>query len=292
MAEIEQRFEAIGTAWHIEIFERLAQDVESLLFARIHERIAEFDQHYSRFRSDSLVTTMSNRAGIYLLPQDAKPLFDLYYTVYRLTSGAVTPLIGQVLSDTGYDAQYSFVSKHPQQPPTWDQVLAYNPPLLELKQPALLDLGAAGKGYLIDIVSQIIRDHGVTNFCVDAGGDIRYEHTIDIPLRVGLEHPEDPKQVIGVATINHGSICGSSGNRRTWGKYHHIIDPQSLESPRHIIAVWVIADTTLLADMLTTCLFFTRPEQLSKTFQFEYAIVLADYSITTSPLFPGEFFKK
>ena len=50
---------------------------------------------------------MARAAGQYHLPDDAKPMFDLYYKLYAATDGKCTPLIGQVLVDAGYDANYS-----------------------------------------------------------------------------------------------------------------------------------------------------------------------------------------
>jgi thiamine biosynthesis lipoprotein len=159
-----------------------------------------------------------------------------------------------------------------------------------MKKPALLDVGAAGKGYLIDLVTETIRKHKLDYFCVDAGGDMFYYNTGNEKLRVGLEHPDNPSQVIGVAEIYNQSICASAGNRRKWGEFHHIIDPQSLTSPRAIKATWVIADTGLLADGIATCLFFVPAKKLLNTYQFSYAIVNEDNSLEISKDFPAEIF--
>lgn len=284
-------FEAIGTHWQIDISDTLTSEKGAELERCIRERIEEFDKNYSRFRDDSLVAEMARRAGEYRLPDDAEPMFNAYQDLTKLTRGAFTPLIGQVMVDAGYDASYSLVPKELHTPPSWDEVLDYRYPMLTLKRPALLDVGAAGKGYLIDLVGKVIADFGVRSFCVDAGGDILHRNAEGGTLRVGLEHPEDFKQVIGVATIGDQSLCGSAGNRRTWGKYHHIIDPRTLESPRDILAVWTVAPTALIADALATCLFFVEPTLLDD-YVFEYLIVYKDYSIQKSPDFPAELFEK
>lgn len=122
---------------------------------------------------------------------------------------------------------------------------------------------------------------------INAGGDIAYSTTIQNVFSVGLEDPADQTKIIGVAELINKSIAGSSGNRRAWNKYHHIIDPELVESPRHIAAVWVVADTTLLADALTTALFFTTPEILKQYFDFEHVIVYNDRSAQKSDNFPG-----
>ena len=54
----------------------------------------------------------------------------------------------------------------------------------------MIDVGAAGKGCLVDIISAILQQAGVAEFVVDAGGDLR--HCGEHGIRVGLEHPRDP----------------------------------------------------------------------------------------------------
>lgn len=288
-------FDAIGTHWCIDLPATLdAQRVEFVM-NRIRDRIEIFDKTYSRFRPDSTVTAMSKSAGLYELPPDAVPMLALYRKLYNLTDGAVTPLIGRALSDAGYDADYSLQTKPMTSPKAWDDVMrVYGSvvgSVVELVEPALLDFGAAGKGYLIDIVSDCIESEGIASYCVDAGGDMRQRSGAGEALRIGLESPVNALQVIGVASLANMSICGSAGNRRAWGEFTHILDPRLLTSPKHILAVWVVANSTMVADGLTTALMFVDPSVLLAEFDFEYAIVYADFSLARSERFPAEFFQ-
>lgn len=290
MAERFQ-FEAIGTHWTIDILGEVSPDALVKLKLAIAERIAEFDKTYSRFREDSLVSQIAKKEGVYAFPPDAAPLFALYEQVYKSTNGHVTPLIGQVLVDAGYDAKYSLVEGTLKTPPPWEDVMKFDPTnnhLVVMHPGILLDFGAAGKGYLIDIVSELIEAEGFASYLVDAGGDMR--HRGDEPVRVGLEHPDRLDMVIGVLPIQNQSICGSAGNRRTWGRFHHIIDPFKLESPRHIIAVWTLASSTMLADAMTTALMFADPETLRREYPVGFLIMYADYSFKHSFSFEPEMY--
>lgn len=288
---ITSDFEAIGTRWKIDIFQPLSEEKKKEIFNKIQQRIEIFDKSYSRFRPDSLVTEMSLQEGTYRLPQDADALFFLYQKLYKLTNGLLTPLVGQLLVNAGYDANYSLEQqKSLKKPEEWDEVMEYSCPYLTIKKPVLLDFGAAGKGYLIDIVAKIFEEYGIYAYCIDAGGDIFYRNTSDECLRVGLEYPEDTSKAIGVVSIINQSICGSAGNRRAWGKFHHIMNPATLTSVQHILATWVVADTTMLADALTTCLFLVSPKKVVQEFDFEYLILYADRSIEKSDKFPAELF--
>lgn len=283
-------FDAIGTRWSIDIYDGLDPAVAGNLQTSVRRRIEQFDHDYSRFRNDSLVSAMARAAGTYSLPPDARPLFDLYRQFYGLTDGAMTPLIGRLLSDAGYDAQYSLRPGPLTPTPRWEDVIDYSFPRIRLSAPALLDVGAAGKGYLVDLIADLLGRGGVTSYCVDAGGDMAYRHAAGTLLDVGLEHPADPEQVVGVAHLASGSLCGSAGNRRAWGGYHHIISPHTQASPSHILAIWAMADSTMLADALTTALFFVPAPQLAQAHTFEYAIIYQDYSLEHSADFPATFF--
>jgi thiamine biosynthesis lipoprotein len=96
-------FEAIGTHWQIDLNQAIAPNQLTELRRKINERIEEFDQSYSRFRADSWITKISKQTGTYTVPHDGEPLISLYHKLYTLTGGLVTPLIGQMLVDAGYD---------------------------------------------------------------------------------------------------------------------------------------------------------------------------------------------
>jgi FAD:protein FMN transferase len=279
-------FEAIGTHWTIDINQPLAKKNTISLLKKIKNRIDEFDKNYSRFRSDSLVARISQKPGVYALPSDAYRMFSLYKKIYDLTSGLVTPLIGNVLEDAGYDAKYSFFKKDLKKPFKWEDVINYKDSTLTSKKAVTLDFGAAGKGYLVDLIAELLITENIYSFCINAGGDIMSLNSKEI---VGLEHPRNPNQVIGTVALNNKSICGSSGNRRKWGDFHHIISPKTLKPVNEIIAVWVIADTTILADIISTALFFVKPETLNE-FAYEYLIVNSDHTFSKSPNFNGEMY--
>lgn len=281
-------FEAIGTRWTIQA--ACNDSTWTEITQRIQKRIEIFDQTYSRFRDDSWVAQLAKKPGAYQLPKDAYPLLQFYDQLYVATKGKVTPLIGQTISDAGYDAKYSLKSKALRNPPRWEDVIEYDKTKITLHQPALLDFGAAGKGYLVDIIGDLLADSGLTEFLINAGGDILYRSKTDEELRVGLENPQNTSEVIGVASIKNQSLCASAGSRRQWGKYHHLIDPQNLESPTEIIASWVIAPTTMLADGLATALFFVEPDKLTD-FDFSYARLHHDMSLERSKDFSAEIYE-
>ncbi len=264
---MQWEFDAIGTKWRIDS----PQVGTNSLQDAVRARIDAFDQTYSRFRTDSLVWKMSQYPGAYQLPPDGGKLMKFYQRLYQLSGGKVTPLIGKTMEQAGYDKDYNLVPKKLTPVIGWKDALAYTQQCITIKKPGvLLDFGAAGKGYLVDIIATMLRGFGHDEFVINAGGDIWVEKE---PKQVVLEDPNDIERALGYVEVGGRAVCGSSPVRRTWGEYHHIIDPTTLKSESTIKAVWVIADECMIADGLATALSFVEPDILRKQFNFEYAMI-------------------
>lgn len=280
------QFEAIGTAWQIDTASPLSPETRDAITARIES----FDAAWSRFRDDSLVSQIARSAGTWELPDEADSLLRLYAALYEITGGAVTPLIGRALSDLGYDATYSLTeTTDPAPVPSWDAI-AWHRPFLTNLSPVLLDVGAAGKGLLVDLLGDVLTSAGVGAYTVDGSGDML--HQSESALRIALEHPADASRAIGVVELAEGqALCASATNRRAWGDgLHHVLDGRTGRPTDDIIAAWVIADSCMLADGLATALFLAEPAQLMPRFTYEFVRMHADGRVEWSPEFPGEVF--
>jgi thiamine biosynthesis lipoprotein len=282
-------FSAIGTSWQIDFYEEIDEKKLAQIELDVLARAEDFDSTYSRFRSDSLVYKISKAAGKYTLPADSDNLMTFYEKLYDVTKSKVSPLIGQALSDSGYDANYSLEPKSITDTPTWKEVMNYSQSVLTTTRPVLLDFGAAGKGYLVDLLSEVIEAYDIHQYCIDASGDMIYKND-DGPIQVGLESPDDSSLAIGQVELQNQSICGSATNRRKWANYNHVLDPQTKKSVESVRAVWVVADTAMVADGLATALFFSGPAQIAKEFDFSYVRLLSDGQAEVSNNFNGQLF--
>jgi thiamine biosynthesis lipoprotein len=257
-------FEAIGTHWWIQ------PGTVELDVLKIKHTIDKIDKTWSRFRDDSMVARMASTAGTYDLSESDITLLNWYHQLYEATDGLVNPLIGQTLSDAGYDKNYSLKPKSIiQATPNWDDIMSLSKTSLTIKQPWLIDVGAAGKGYVVDKVAELFSG----DFCVDAGGDIRVG---DIKMDIGLEDPRDTTKLIGVATVKNAAICGSAVSRRAWQDWNHVVNPKTSRPVDDIIATWVISDNAMKADGLATALFFVPPDKLRHLADFKYCIMYTD----------------
>ena len=294
-------FEAIGVPWRIglgsaetpagSIGGPLAVDDLTAVLARIEQ----FDRDWSRFRDDSLVARIAREPGSWRLPADAIPLFTLYEQLHALTDARVSPLVGASIERLGYDAGYRLTPAGDALPaPSWaDSIALRQTPeglVLDTVAPVLLDVGAAGKGYLVDLVGDLLAARGVTETLIDASGDVRVRG--ERSIRIALEHPADPSKAVGVAEVTDAALCGSAINRRVWGEgLHHIVDAVTGRPVADgVIATWVVADSALLADALATALFFVEPARLCEAFGFEWVRLSTHTGLEASAGFRGELF--
>ncbi|WP_115788859.1 FAD:protein FMN transferase [Arthrobacter silvisoli] len=279
-------FDGIGTGWEISTPDPLAPAVR----IRVLRAVEDYDLSYSRFRPDSRLVELARAAGTVSLPPHAEQLGAVFGTLYRLSGGSMTPLVGGSLEQLGYGADYALVPRGPARPaPRWEDVLRWDGSTLTCTEPVVLDVGAAGKGQLVDLLAGILRADGIADYLVDGSGDML--HAGPAPLRVGLEHPYDPAQAIGVVELGNRALCASASNRRAWGDgLHHVLDAVTGRPVDTVVATWTMAPSALEADALATALFLVEPRLLEEEFDFDWLIVFSDGRARFSPGFEGTLF--
>lgn len=279
-------FDAIGTSWAIETAAELppiARDAVSTVVDR-------FDREWSRFRDDSLVSALAQgRTASVPAPGDADAMLSLYDELDTATAGAVNPLVGDALARLGYDARLTLAAwGDPEPAPSWRDTLTWRDGDLALTAPATIDVGALGKGRLVDLVLDTVRAHVDGDVVVDGSGDLAVHGDA---VRVALEHPYDPTLAIGVATVTNGALCASAINRRAWGDgLHHVLDARTGVPVRAFAATWALADTAMRADALATALFFDGGPELAASWGARWVRMRTDGRVEWSPGFDGEIF--
>lgn len=279
-------FEGIGTQWDIATQDPLTPEVQGHLLSTVKD----YDRTYSRFRADSAVSALAREAGTVVLPAHAVALQGVYASLYRLTDGAMTPLVGGSLERLGYDSSYTLAPHGAPAPASrWEDVLEWTGTNLGALEPLVFDIGAAGKGQLVDLLGDVLRSAGHREFLVDGSGDML--HAGSRPVTVALEHPYDARQAIGTVELQNGALCASASNRRVWGDgLHHVLDGRTGRPIQTTVATWTRASTALVADALATALFMAEPARLESGFEFSWLRVSSDGTFSRSRDFEGKLF--
>ncbi len=278
-------FDAIGTRWRIDTVDPLPAGVRT----EVSRVIDLFDREWSRFRPDSLVSTLAAGGGEIAAPPDAAAMLEAYLALDEATDGAVNPLVGDALARRGYDSSYSLVDRGPVAAPrAWRDVVRWDDERLGLTEPRTLDVGALGKGRLVDLVRDTVLSAGVDAVVVDAGGDIAVR---GIPQRIALEHPYDASRAIGVWSVTDAALCASATNRRAWGDgLHHVLDARTGEPVRRYAATWALAPEAMTADAVATALFFDGGPRLAAAWGASWVRMRSDGVVEFSPECEAELF--
>ena len=127
-------------------------------------------------------------------------------------------------------------------------------------------LGGVGKGYAVDRAVAIFRSHGLTDFMVQSGGDLYVGgHKGNLPWRLGLRDPRGPAdKVFATLELSDATFSTSGDYERFFMhggvRYHHLLDPDIGQPARGARSVTIVAQTSVVADVLSTGVFVAGPE--------------------------------
>lgn len=134
-----------------------------------------------------------------------------------------------------------------------------------------LDLGAVGKGYTGDILSELLKEQGVTSALLDIGGNIQMigRKPDGSRWRLGIQNPFG-EGCLGVLESEDGAVVTSGNYERYFigedGKqYGHIIDPSTgYPAESGLVSVSIIAKEGRLCDALSTAIYVMGLEEAAE----------------------------
>ena len=127
-----------------------------------------------------------------------------------------------------------------------------------------IDVGAIGKGYATEQVSQIAIKNGFTSGLISVGGNVRAigNKGIDNKLwNLGIQNPdkESENNIINVVYVSDLSLVSSGDYERYYtvsGKrYHHIINTDTLFPSEYFSEVTILCKNSGMSDVLSTAVF-------------------------------------
>ena len=117
-----------------------------------------------------------------------------------------------------------------------------------------LDPSGLVKGWAINNAANLLRDKGVQNFYIEAGGDIQVEgnNAAHQPWAVGIRNPFNTEEVIKVVGLTSQGIATSG----TYIRGQHIYNPlQPGQAPSSVKSLTVIGPNIYEADRFATAAF-------------------------------------
>jgi len=229
-------FKAMGCTCEIQFRCKKPKTAEQFRTAAL-DWVKAFEQKYTRFKEDSLISEINRKAGQDWVEIDAEAeaLFDLCNQFHFITQGLFDPTSLPVSRIWDYKAKVPRIPSQDEietakQLVGWDLV-EREPGKIRLTKPGMgIDLGGIGKEYAVDRVSLIAKDFGIENVLINFGGDVaalgsppQYTH-----WHVGIEDSGKPGTCWASLAL-HDLCVASSGNYLRFfemdGKrYGHMVD--------------------------------------------------------------------
>ena len=125
----------------------------------------------------------------------------------------------------------------------------------------MLDPSGVVKGWSIEHAARILEAHGLTDFLVNAGGDIavRGRPTAEQPWSVGIRHPDDSGLFAAVLDVVGPVAIATSA---TYERGAHIVDPRVGRPTTELASVTVVGPDLTFADAYATAVFVMGVEGL------------------------------
>jgi len=231
------------------------------------------DHLMSTYRDDSKISEINRRAANSAVAAGAElfRLLEQSLEVSALTDGAF---------DITYDSVGQYYDFRARQRPDEKTIASelenidYRHVILDpsthsvrfLKDGVRINLGGIAKGYFVERGVAILRQLGVRNGIVTAGGDSRLlGDRRGRPWMVGVRDPRNDGQVAISVPLQDEAISTSGDYERFFDedgvRYHHIIQPSTGEPAAGVHSATVIGPYAVLTDALSTSVFVMGVDQ-------------------------------
>ncbi len=207
------------------------------------------------------------------LPLEFRTVIACALRIAEETGGACDPTLGALIDLWGFGpAQRSdaLPSSHAIETSLntsgWHN-LAYDPARGLLRhKPVRLDLCGIAKGFAVDLIARMLREHGVIDALVEIGGELS-GHGIKpdgTPWWVSVDEGSASHQPLVIAL--HGLAIATSGCERSFASegvsYSHTIDPRTGRPiDNGMVSATVLHESCMQADAYATALIVMGPNE-------------------------------
>ncbi len=266
----------MGTTYNIKV---VGENLDSgKLQQGIDEKLKQLNQEMSTYIADSELSKFNRSTSL----EPVKVSTGLARVVKEamrlgeLSNGALDVTVGPLVNLWGFGPEY-----RPETVPS-DELLSttkasigldkltFENGLLAKKIPGLyVDLSTIAKGYGVDLIAEFIETHGINNYLVEIGGEMRlkgFKHTGEL-WHVAIEKPLSTERAIHQIIVPKDNAVATSGDYRIYfeadgQRFSHIIDPKTGKPINHkLVSVTVIHPSSMTADGLSTAMMVMGEEK-------------------------------
>ena len=228
-----------------------------------HEEVLRLERRYSRYREDSITSTINASAGKNSVSIDEETYRLLNYadTAFKV-SGGLFDLTSGVLRRC-WDFRSQTLPNQDEVERTLTRVgwagVRFSKGEVFLPDIGMeIDFGGVVKEYAVDAALALLKKRKVEGALVDLGGDIgAFSNDPGTPWDIGIKHPRSPEKAVATVQLANSALASSGdyerciviGDRR----YSHILNPKTGWPTNNApLAVSILAPNCLVAGSSAT----------------------------------------
>ena len=249
----------------------------------IQTAFKDFDNSLSMFNPHSVLSAINaNRdttTNVYF-----ENMWAEAERVYNLSGGAFDVTVAPLVNYWGFGNQGTKEAQRTKDKHVIDSLMAFvgfdkvklvDHRIIKSDQRVQIDGGAVAKGQACDVIADVLRNHGCTNYLVDIGGEVVAKGVNDkgSPWSIGISKPNlnnEGAQAELQEVVSASSICmATSGNYLNYyyvngERRSHTIDPRTGYPVQHsVLSATVVSSSCMRADaMATACMVLGKEEAL------------------------------
>lgn len=206
------------------------------------------------------------------ISEETSDLISFALEMAEKTEGALDPTIYPILTAWGFTTDSKQVPSSEQIAELLQKVgysrIQLEGTSLTVPEGMELDLGAVGKGYSADLVTEVLKKHDIESAIISLGGNIQAigSRPDGSDWRIGIRAPWEDGN-LGVLEISDAAVVTSGGYENYFEDedgniYWHILDPfTGYPANSGLQAITIIGKEGRLCDALSTALFVMGAEQ-------------------------------
>lgn len=261
----------MGTRWSVTVDADPTVDLAALN-QDLAETVQQVDGQMSPWKSDSDLMRL-NRAPVDAwveLSTELLQVLNYALNVQDLSAGAFDPCVGELVDAWGFgavrdapDAQAISAACQPRSRSGRSAIEVDNSAgRVRKRAPLQIDLCGIAKGYAVDRMVSVCRQHGVRHALVALDGELSAVagQASGVPWAVALERPETGLRAVhGVIDLTDLAVATSGDYRRYLevggARFAHTMDPRRRAPVNNAVAsVTVLAQSCMQADAWATAL--------------------------------------
>ena len=271
---------SFGTSFSIQ-FEK--NNDENIIKNKIDSLFKIVNNSFSTYISDSDISRINRGDSILVVDDHFKKVFLKSYEIWELSQGFFDPTVGSLVNAYGFGPENKIKNFSKKQLDSLIELTGFSKVSLTSEgtikkkySNIYLDFNAIGKGYIVDLISELLISYDIKNFLIEIGGEIiakgKNPNSGDF-WKVAIDNPsqKNNRQFIKTIFLKNKALATSGNYRKyridslTGKKYVHTINPKNGKSfQSKILSVSVLASDCMTADAWATAL-MVMPFRLSKS---------------------------